>query len=266
MDRSPVITRPQVFKGIALFTPGGDLVYCIDEQKQNRWHLHLCAALQEILGLREPPHFLVPCYSATIDRWLDPHTQQLQTVAEACPFVLKYHALLNALFDTQAVWQAIDRTQDLCDPNLLNAYRQQFPQLWQDHDLVLRYEQPIRNGSASLAASLQNGIERLPLPESAIEPATPQGYVFRLFVSGQTAATERTLQHLHQMLENSLRQPYTLQVVDVHKHPDQAERDQVTATPTLLRAWPPPVRRIVGEFGDNHRILQILAAADGREF
>ncbi|MBD2089415.1 circadian clock protein KaiB [Microcoleus sp. FACHB-1515] len=252
---SPSNPLPQVFKGIALFTPGGDLVYCIDEQKQSRWHLHLCAALQEALGLSEPPHFLVPCYSATIDRWLDPHTQQLQTVAEACPFVLKYQSLLNALFGTDVVWQAIDRAKELCDPDLLIAYRQQFPQLWQDHDLVLRYEQSI--------VAPRNGID--PPQAVAIEPAAPQGYVFRLFVSGQSAATEQTLQHLHQMLENLLRQPYTLQLVDVHKHPDQAERDQVTATPTLLRAWPHPVRRIVGEFEDAHRILQILAAADGRE-
>lgn len=252
MDRSPPLSIPQVFKGIALFTPGGDLIYCIDEQKQTRWHLHLCTALQETLGLSEPPHFLVPCYSATIDRWLDPNTQQLQTVAEACPFVLKYHALLNALFGTDVVWQAVDRAKELCDPDLLIAYRQQFPQLWQDHDLVLRYEQAIDRSSMAIEPAVPQG-------------ATPQGYVFRLFVSGQSVATERTLQHLHQMLENLLRQPYTLQVVDVHKHPDQAERDQVTATPTLLRAWPHPVRRIVGEFEDAHRILQILAAADGRE-
>ncbi|MFM7558989.1 MAG: circadian clock protein KaiB, partial [Cylindrospermopsis raciborskii] len=56
---------PQVFKGIALFTPGGDLIYCIDPSKQKRWHLHLCGVLQQILNLSEPPHFLVPCYTAT---------------------------------------------------------------------------------------------------------------------------------------------------------------------------------------------------------
>ncbi|MFM6041706.1 MAG: circadian clock protein KaiB, partial [Dolichospermum sp.] len=43
------LSKPQLFKGIALFTPGGDLIYCIDPSKQGRWHLNLCAALREIL-------------------------------------------------------------------------------------------------------------------------------------------------------------------------------------------------------------------------
>ncbi|NEQ26217.1 MAG: circadian clock protein KaiB, partial [Microcoleus sp. SIO2G3] len=174
-------------------------------------------------------------------------------VAEACPFVLKYQSLLNALFGTaDVVWQAIDRSEGVCEPDLLIAYRKQFPQLWQDHDLVMRYEQSIEPVDTAR-------------PLSSSEPGVPQGYVFRLFVSGHSAATEQTLQNLHQLLETSLRQPYTLQVVDVHKHPDQAEHDQVTATPTLLRAWPHPIRRIVGEFKDADRILQILAATDSRE-
>jgi len=235
---------PQVFKGIALFTPGGDLVYCIDVQKQSHWHLHLCMALQETLGLAEPPHFLVPCYSATIDRWLNPQTQEVHTVAAACPFVLKYQSLLNVLFGTEnLVWQVSDRSEGVCDPTLLMTYRQQFPELWQDHDLVMRFEQRRQR-------------------QEPLETSAPQGHVFRLFISSHSAATERTLQNLHQILETSLRQPYTLQVIDVHKHPDQAERDQVTATPTLLRTWPHPIRRIVGEFDDANRILQVLAATD----
>lgn len=95
----------QLFKGIALFTPGGDLIYSIDPNKQGRWHSHLCAALQEILDLPEPPHFLVPCYTATIDHWLDPRTQQVQTFAEAYPAVIRHQAILNTLFSREElVW------------------------------------------------------------------------------------------------------------------------------------------------------------------
>lgn len=48
---------PQVFKGIALFTPGGDLIYGIDPHKQTQWHSHLCQGLQAIMGLTDSPHF-----------------------------------------------------------------------------------------------------------------------------------------------------------------------------------------------------------------
>jgi circadian clock protein KaiB len=83
-----------------------------------------------------------------------------------------------------------------------------------------------------------------------------------LFVSGHSAATEHTLKGLHQLLEDSLRHPYTLKVIDIFKHPDQAEANQISATPTLLRVWPEPVRRIVGDLNDVETVLRVLAAPE----
>jgi circadian clock protein KaiB len=247
--------NPSLFKGIALFTPGGDLVYCIDLHKRNRWHLQLCSTLQEMLGLSEPPHFLLPCYTATIDRWLDPKTQQIQTSAEACPRVLPHRALLNAIFAADDLdWETDPCQKELCDPLVLASYRQQFPQLWEDHDLVVRLEQA--KPLSSLAESRPGALSWS--PQKLDEPS--QGYVLRLFVAGHNAATERILQNLHQLLEKSLQQPYTLKVVDIYKHPEQAEADQVAATPTLVKVWPKPVRRIAGDLNDASKILQMLSS------
>lgn len=315
----------QFFKGIALFTPGGDLIYCIDPTKQERWHLHLCAGLQEILDLPEPPHFLVPCYTAAIDRWLDPRTQQVQTFAEAYPLVLRHQVLLNAVFATEElVWQTAPWSEELCDPIMLATYRSLFPQLWENHDLIVRFEQSsasVHSSSISLARAntaltLQlkltqppesligngnqegkqhflpnqetkagNGIsfpgrqsgnqllgegkpkpatvnEQQPTNSSLLLQPEPLGYVLRLFVAGHSANTERILQNLHHLLEQFLRQPYTLKVIDVFKHPEQAEVDQVSATPTLVKAWPQPVRRLVGDLDNGDKILQMLASPE----
>lgn len=95
-------------------------------------------------------------------------------------------------------------------------------------------------------------------------PVNPHSYVLRLFVSGHSAATERTLQILHELLERSLRSSYTLRVIDILKHPEEAESYQISATPTLVRFSPQPVRRIVGNLEDFDKVLQVLAAP-GRE-
>lgn len=244
---------PDLFKGIALFTPGGDLIYCIDPHKQSRWHLQLCVVLQDMLNLSEPPHFLVPCYTATVDRWRDPQTQQTHTVAEAYPFVMRHQAVLNAIFGIGTLpWQAIAPPADLCDPLMIATYQQLFPQLWQEHDLVVRLD-----GAGS---RLQ---EQPPLAE--LRPAADQaaqGYVLRLYVSGHTAATEQILQSLHHLLNISMQMPYTLKVIDIYKNPEQAELDQVAATPTLVRAWPRPVRRIVGNLDDMAKVLQVLGTTE----
>jgi circadian clock protein KaiB len=240
-----------VFKGIALFTPGGGLIYCIDRKKQERWHVHLCAALRDILHLPEPPHFLVPCYAATVDRWLIPQTQQLQMVAEASPLVLRYQTLLNTVFDTgDLVWQPSRLQEGLCDAVVLSAYRKQFPQLWEPHDLVVHYE------AAEPYAHLHQELPVAPLEHSPL--LNTRGYVLRLFVSGHSIATERTLQALHRVLEQSLSHPYTLKVIDVSQHPEQAELDQVSATPTLVKVYPRPVRRIVGDLENVDQLLRIF--------
>jgi circadian clock protein KaiB len=239
---------PQLFKGIALFTPGGDLIYCIDSSKQGRWHSNLCAALQEILDLPEPPHFLVPCYTATIDHWLDPRTQQIRTFAEAFPAVMRHQAVLNAIFNAgDLVWQAAPWQEGMCDRMVLATYRSTFPQLWEEHDLIVRLD-----GCESVPSYNQ--------PVAAAQRMQPrtQGYVLRLFVAGHSANTERILQNLHEMLERWVRQPYTLKVIDVLTNPEQAETDQVSATPTLVKVWPVPIRRIVGNLDNVDKILQML--------
>ncbi len=243
----------QVFKGIALFTPGSDLVYCIDPSKQDRWHINLCIALQEKLGLSEPPHFLVPGYTATIDRWRDPKTGDLRTMAEIYPPVQRYQALLNVMFNTHGLkWQVAQWQEESCSPMVLETYRHQFPQLWQRHDLVMRLDTP------------QPREQEIAVPSTPTiatsSSSKPFSYVLRMFVSGHNAATEKTLKNLHQVLEQGLGQPYTLKVIDVFKHPEQAELNHVAATPTLVRVYPEPVRKIVGEFEDMDKILQIISA------
>jgi circadian clock protein KaiB len=247
---SSSLHQSTLFKGIALFTPGGDLVYCIDQTKKNRWHWQLCSVLQEVLGLAELPHFLVPCYTATVDRWLDPKTQAYKTVAEAAPFVLRHQALLNVLFGEELTWNPSD-VGEACDLGIIQGYQKQFPQLWDDHDLIIRYEKvvPLLPEPGRITAAWSPMIQE-----------NQSGYVLRLFVAGSSAGTERILRKLHGLLDQSLQQPYTLKVIDVQKHPDLAEADQVAATPTLMRVWPSPVKRIVGELEDTEAIVRILTS------
>ena len=239
------------FKGIAVFTPGGDLVYCRINQKQAQWHLNLCAALQEHLELVELPHFLVPCFTATVDCWLDKKSRKPRFAAEAYPYVYRYRGLLNVLFQLEGVeWTRILPGPEYRTFSWLETYRSRFPKLWENHNLVLDVSAESDVQPGSMAANSENPSE---------QNFTKKGSVLRLFVSGHSIATEQALKTLQQVLETSLHKPYTLQMVDVSKHPEQAEIDQVSATPTLLRVWPKPVRRLVGELNNPRAILSLLS-------
>jgi circadian clock protein KaiB len=246
---------PQVFKGIALFTPGGDLIYGINSSKQTQWHVHLCHELQKMLNLADSPHFLVPGYTATVERWLDPATHQLQTIAEVYPAVQQYIPLLQALFklDAKTEWQIAPWQEEHCHRAVIETYKPHFPQLWQRQDLVIRLDPK----QSTKLPSKDSGIIQDHLRTTVIKS---EGYNLRLFISSQNDSAEKTLSNLHQLLEERLTNPYTLKVIDVAKNPEQAIIHRVITTPTLIRVSPGPVKRIVGQLDDISRVLQIISS------
>ena len=48
---------------------------------------------------------------------------------------------------------------------------------------------------------------------------------------------------------------YRIEIIDVTKEPNKAEKDNVLVTPTLIKELPPPLRRIVGDLADREKIL-----------
>ncbi|MEL6788116.1 MAG: circadian clock KaiB family protein [Cyanobacteria bacterium J06607_15] len=246
---------PKVFKGIALFTPGGDLIYGIDPSKQTQWHIHLCQGLQKILKLADSPHFLVPGYTATVERWLDPATNQLKTSAEAYPATQRYIPLLQALFELEAntEWQIAPWQEEYCHRAVIETYKPQFPQLWQQNDLVVRLDpqQPTKTSAPNIAN---------PQIQADNSEVVPAGYKLHLFISSESSHAEQTLNHIHQLLEEGLSSHYTLKVIDVAKNPEQALIHQIITTPTLIRVLPKPIKRIVGQLDDISRILNLISS------
>ncbi len=275
---------PEFFKGIALFTPGGDLVYSIDPNKQARWHLHLCLTLQEVFELSEPPYFLLPGYTATIDRWQNPQTGKVEVYAEVYPPVARYLPLLQVLFAAESSWQVVPWREEHCNPGIFEGYRQEFPQLWEPRDLIIRLnpEQPYHDtrnlvqdrinatsnsaslpvGKASIRESSRNRrvLDTVPLSKSGESPQNHRGYVLLLFIASNNVNTNQTLDSIHYILEKGLSSPYNLKIIDITKNPEQAEKNQVSATPTLVRIWPEPIKKIVGALTDLERVIKIISS------
>ena len=248
---------PQIFKGIALFTPGGDLFYTIDPNKQDRWHLHLCLCLQEVFGLPEPPHFLVPGYTATVDRWLNPRTGKIEVSAELYPAVKRYLPLLQVLFETKTPWQVAPWQEEHCNPAILETYRSQFSALWQEKDLIIKLDPQNPKIKIVPSINLEPTVKTAPSPSIA---SYRDGYILRLFISSDNLNLEKTLDSIHQVLEQGLSSPYTLKIIDITKNPEQAEVNHISATPTLVRMYPEPVKKIVGELDDPQRVLRIISS------
>jgi circadian clock protein KaiB len=77
--------------------------------------------------------------------------------------------------------------------------------------------------------------------------------VLRLYVVGGTQASERAL-HSVERLRAELDGAPELEVVDLSREPEVAERERIVATPLLVRLSPEPVRRVVGDLSDVERV------------
>jgi circadian clock protein KaiB len=77
----------------------------------------------------------------------------------------------------------------------------------------------------------------------------------RLYVAGQTPKSITALANLKRLCDSHLAGRYRIEVVDLLHKPHLARRDDIVVIPTLVRALPPPIRKIIGDLSDGERVL-----------
>ena len=80
-------------------------------------------------------------------------------------------------------------------------------------------------------------------------------YVLRLYVTGMTPKSTRTIANVQKLCETYLAGRYELEVVDIYQQPKLAKGEQIIATPTLIKKLPLPLRRLIGDMSDTERFL-----------
>jgi circadian clock protein KaiB len=101
-----------------------------------------------------------------------------------------------------------------------------------------------------------------PEAAAAVKPdaAEPSGahYRLRLFVTGTTPKSARAIQNIRTICEEHLQGRYDLEVVDIYQHPERVKADQIVVTPTLVKQFPLPLRKLIGDLSDTARVLAAL--------
>ncbi len=90
------------------------------------------------------------------------------------------------------------------------------------------------------------------------EWARTDGFVFKLYVSGKSPCTESTIEILRRNLDKALEGNYELTVHDVLEEPQLAEDEKILAAPTLVKIYPLPVKRVIGDLSAIQSIFKYL--------
>ncbi|MBF4515655.1 circadian clock KaiB family protein [Flavobacterium sp. ANB] len=76
-----------------------------------------------------------------------------------------------------------------------------------------------------------------------------------LYIAGQTPKSIKALENIKKYAEEHLKGKYSIEIIDLLKSPQLAEGDQILAVPTLVRKFPEPIRKIIGDLSNEERVL-----------
>jgi circadian clock protein KaiB len=93
-------------------------------------------------------------------------------------------------------------------------------------------------------------------PEERTAAAPSAGvYRLRLYVAGQTPKSVLAFRNLKQICDEYLLGRYEIEIIDLRQDPQLAHGDQILAVPTLVRRLPEPIKKIIGDLSNTHRVL-----------
>ena len=92
-------------------------------------------------------------------------------------------------------------------------------------------------------------------------PSAPH-YILQLYIAGTTPRSAQALASIRTICEAYLKDRYDLEVIDMSRGSAWPDHEQIVAMPMLLRKYPLPLRRLIG---DMSRIDRVLKGLDIRE-
>src|SRR5580693_1844335 len=96
------------------------------------------------------------------------------------------------------------------------------------------------------------------IPFGNEQPRRPEEkgpFVFRLYIVDEGPSSARAIANLSAICKNHLADNHQIEIVDLLQDPGRVLRDRIVATPTLIKLSPAPVRKIIGDLGEEAKVL-----------
>jgi circadian clock protein KaiB len=77
----------------------------------------------------------------------------------------------------------------------------------------------------------------------------------RLYVAGPNPKSSVAFRNLKKFCEEHMASRYRIEVIDLMRHPQLAQGDQIFALPTLVRRLPAPIRKVIGDLSNIERVF-----------
>ena len=90
------------------------------------------------------------------------------------------------------------------------------------------------------------------------EPNNENKIVLQLFITGASPNSIRAITNLKTILEHHVKDQYSLEIIDVYQQKSVAATEQIIAMPVMIKKYPLPERRLIGDMSDEAKVLKGL--------
>jgi circadian clock protein KaiB len=77
----------------------------------------------------------------------------------------------------------------------------------------------------------------------------------RLYVSDRTLKSVAAFTNLTRVCHEHPEHKYQISAIDIEKSPQLAKENDIVAIPTLVKTYPLPMRRVIGDLSNTGRVL-----------
>jgi circadian clock protein KaiB len=83
-------------------------------------------------------------------------------------------------------------------------------------------------------------------------------YALQLFITGATPNSTRAIANMKAICEQYLKDNYRLEIIDVYLEKELAMQKQIVALPMLIKIFPLPERKLIGDMSKTEKVLEAL--------
>ncbi len=95
-------------------------------------------------------------------------------------------------------------------------------------------------------------------PGKVIESRSSDEFLLNLYVADMDCKSVQAIKNIRDICEENMPGRYKLKIIDIAERPALARRNQIVASPTLIKESPLPIKRLIGNMSDKRRVLDGL--------
>lgn len=82
--------------------------------------------------------------------------------------------------------------------------------------------------------------------------------MLQLYVSGMSPKSLDAIRNINRICDQHLKDTYTLEIIDIYKHPELAAEHSVIFSPSLIKHYPLPKKILIGTLQDTDKVMKAL--------